>query len=51
MIFIFVDFLLGLLNLFLCIYNGSVINGFTAGFCLGVGTALLLDKIMDHLGD
>lgn len=46
MLFIIVDFLLGALNLVLCIYHGSVLNAFAAGFCLGMGTALLLDKIL-----
>lgn len=46
MLFIIVDLLLGALNLFLCIHQGSAINAFAAGFCLGMGTALLLDKIL-----
>ncbi len=51
MMFAFVDFALGLLNLALYEAHGNFVNAFTAGFCFGMGIAILLDKIFDRWDD
>lgn len=51
MMFILYDFALGLMNIALFIAKGHFANAFTAGFCFGMGIALLLDKIFDRWGD
>ena len=49
MLFIFIDFMLGLMNIALYMTNGAFISAFTAGFCFGMGTAMALDKILSKL--
>ena len=46
MLFIFIDFMLGLMNIVLYMTNGAFISAFAAGFCFGMGTAMALDKIL-----
>ncbi len=50
MMFILCDFALGLMNIALFIAKGHFASAFTAGFCFGIGVALLLDKIVDKWG-
>ncbi len=45
MLFVFLDFMLGLMNIVLYMTGGTFISAFTAGFCFGMGTAILLNKI------
>lgn len=47
MLFIFIDFMLGLMNIALYMTNGAFINALAAGFCFGMGTAMALDKILN----
>lgn len=47
MLFVFIDFMLGLMNIVLYMTNGAFISAFMAGFCFSVGIAILLDKIFD----
>ena len=47
MLFIFIDFMLGLMNIVLYMTKGAFINALVAGFCFGMGTAILLGKIFD----
>lgn len=51
MIFILCDFALGLMNIALFMSSGKFISAFTAGFCFGMGVALMLDKILDGKDD
>ena len=46
MLFIFIDFMLGLLNIVLYMSIGAFISALAAGFCFGMGTAMALDKIL-----
>lgn len=48
MLFIFIDFMLGLMNIMLYMTNGAFISALVAGFCFGMGTALTLNKILDR---
>lgn len=47
MLFIFIDFMLGLMNIALYMINGAFISALTAGFCFGMGTAMALNKILN----
>ena len=47
MLFAFIDFMLGLMNIVLYMTNGAFISAFIAGACFGMGVAILLDKIFD----
>lgn len=47
MLFVFIDFMLGLLNIALYMTNGAFISALTAGFCFGMGAAMVLDKILN----
>ena len=47
MLFIFIDFLLGLMNIALYMTNGAFISALVAGFCFGMGTAMALDKFLN----
>lgn len=49
MLFIFIDFMLGLMNIALYMTNGAFISALVAGFCFGMGTAMTLDKILNKL--
>ena len=51
MLFAFIDFMLGLLNIALYMTSGTFISALTAGFCFGMGTAMTLDKILNKWGD
>lgn len=47
MLFAFIDFMLGLMNIALYMTNGAFISALMAGFCFGMGTAIILDKIFN----
>ena len=47
MLFIFIDFMFGLMNIALYMTNGAFISALTAGFCFGMGTAMALNKILN----
>lgn len=47
MLFVFIDFILGLMNIVLYMTSGAFISAFMAGFCFGMGIAILLDKIFN----
>ena len=49
MLFIFIDFMLGLMNIAFYMTKGAFINALAAGFCFGMGTAMVLDKILNKL--
>lgn len=40
MLLVFIDFMLGLMNIVLYMTNGAFINAFVAGFCFGAGIAI-----------
>lgn len=47
MLFIFIDFMLGLMNIAFYMTKGAFINALVAGFCFGMGTATALNEILD----
>lgn len=47
MLFAFIDFMLGIMNIVLYMTNGTFISAFMAGCCFCAGIAILLDKIFD----
>lgn len=47
MLFAFIDFMLGLMNIVLYMTSKAFISAFMAGFCFGMGIAILLDKIFN----
>lgn len=49
MLFAFINFMLGLMNIVLYMTDEAFISAFAAGFCFGMGVAIFLDKIFNKI--